>query len=135
MEIKFKAVRLDCIELGDVLLMDFESKNDGYANIRFFTSDKKYFYETTYNIGDDDIKILQYTGIKDVDGIEIYEGYIVECDDFLGVVEYRENAGVYVIGNKQLNKCIAFMDVFMNKAKVKVIGNIYENPDLLKLHN
>lgn len=79
-----------------------------------------------------DIELMQYTGIKDKNGIDICTGDIVKCDYFTGVVEYRENAGIYVIGNKELEKCITFFDIHMGRGKVEVKGNIYENPELLE---
>lgn len=79
-----------------------------------------------------DIELMQYTGIKDKNGIDICTGDIVKCDYFTGVVEYRENAGIYVIGNKELEKCITFFDIHMGRGKVEVIGNIYENSELLE---
>lgn len=81
------------------------------------------------NLGD---ILMQYTGLKDKNGNEIYEGDIVKCDYFTGIVEYRENAGLYLIGNEKEGKAITFFDIQMSKAIVEVIGNIYENPELLE---
>lgn len=55
-EIKFRAYRKDTKEYGDVLFIDFE-KN--YALIRFFTEDKKYYYEKSYKLNDEDLIIEQ----------------------------------------------------------------------------
>lgn len=81
------------------------------------------------NLGD---ILMQYTGLKDKNGNEIYEGDIVKCDYFTGIVDYRENAGLYLIGNEKEGKAITFFDIQMSKAIVEVIGNIYENPELLE---
>lgn len=97
-----------------------------------------HFFETVegvrrcYNIVEDrEIKyycdvgsISQYTGLKDKKGNEIYEGDILidkygttgECKFHNGYIEYINTAGFIESGSKW-----------------EIIGNIYENPELLKI--
>ncbi len=73
----------------------------------------------------------QFTGLKDSTGKEIYEGDIVECNDGLkgriyGEVVYDQEYGAFRI---------AFTDIlqwtFYRAENPEVIGNIFENPELL----
>lgn len=74
--------------------------------------------------------LMQSTGIKDRNGIEIFEGDIVhaysEGARLIGVIEYFDNA--YCIKTKNA----IYNSLWVNAEQYEVIGNIYQNPDLLE---
>lgn len=77
--------------------------------------------------------LMQYTGLKDINGVEIYEGDIVEerrknscwTADMVQNLEVKFERGKFIVGrNSDLHGSIG--------VTYKVIGNKYENPELLE---
>jgi uncharacterized phage protein (TIGR01671 family) len=80
--------------------------------------------------------LQQYTGLKDNNGKEIYEGDIVSCktnsfrDDEKMEVYYDQYDGAY--GLRDPTGKIGGHLLFFHIGFPEVIGNIYENPELFK---
>ncbi|HFX3831130.1 TPA: YopX family protein [Enterococcus faecium] len=85
------------------------------------------------------IDLMQSTGLKDKNGVEIFEGDVVAVENH--PFQRKEDSGVgmeiegnYVVGWNQhdLTWCAGDLLLARLKPYVKVIGNIYENPELLE---
>lgn len=83
---------------------------------------------------DESIVLMQYTGLKDKNNKEIYEGDIVKHGDFNALVVYQ--APSFVMKKKQRNKTWwEFISAPFTSQFEEVIGNIYENPELVETDN
>lgn len=71
----------------------------------------------------DNVKLMQSTGLKDISGSEIYEGDILKTSIKNLVVEWVPKGACWGIGCHYL---------FHYYETSEVIGNIYENPELLE---
>lgn len=80
--------------------------------------------------------LCQYTGLKDNEDREIYEGDIVKAISFarwIGVVKYSDENQAFIfddLDKKYRGKSTVFMNQFDDG--FEILGNIYENPELLK---
>lgn len=76
-----------------------------------------------------DIELLEFIGLFDKNGKEIYEGYIVTCEGFGGtyIVEHQ---GCMFEGKHIESDNTMAIDLEMQV--LTIIGNIYENPELVE---
>lgn len=82
-------------------------------------------------------KLMQWTGLKDKNGKEIYEGDIVkyfnEIENGIGYITFTYQLQVkWISQNTELPTMYSDMVVLCCKDEVEIIGNIYENPELME---
>ncbi|ASN68234.1 hypothetical protein 3S14_4 [uncultured Caudovirales phage] len=108
---------------GDIVLIDIEKKQI-HVKTPFFEQVNCYSFR--------DIDLMQSTGFTDKDGKDIFNGDIVTSRSGLlkGIVRLRQDLGMYVINLIGYNNFERLCNV---ADSTKVIGNIYENPELAEV--
>jgi uncharacterized phage protein (TIGR01671 family) len=83
------------------------------------------------------IELMQFTGLKDKNGAEIYEGDLLKKKDAEKprVVKWTDQNGAYFVLSNSIDKKVDWDDCLTDEQiKIygyEIIGNIYENPELL----
>ena len=118
-EIKFRAYHKERKEIFEIASIDFEEKKAALSNgvIKLLNVDFKQF------------ELLQYTGVKDKNGKEIYEGDIIICKygPQIAMEVKWVDEGFRTLGKYDGDNYVGFV-----KNNEEVIGNIYENKNLLE---
>ena len=85
---------------------------------------------------------MQYTGLKDKNGKMIFEGDVVKSEieqvigDSIstdGVIEWDDNRGYWKYDLPDYGQSFALAHLLDNEEILEIIGNIYENPELIKV--
>ena len=122
-EIKFRAWNKQRKEIFKVASIDFKEKKVTLVNGIIRLS----------NVIFDDVKLMQYTGLKDKNDKEVYEGDIVVLNniknDNMRIVRYEH--GSYRLEGWGLREDLSNAEARF----LEVVGNIYENKNLLEENN
>lgn len=121
---KFRAFLIEAKTMHDVLEIDFSRK---MAYLKFEDVSEWYWFK--------EFILMQSSGLKDKNGVEIFEADVLTSNvqpckmvnpikDGYGVVRFEN--GMFKLGAISL---VTFI------RKMEVIGNIYENPNLLEQAN
>ena len=82
----------------------------------------------------DDEYLMQSTGLKDKNGKEIFEGDIVDYKGRKAVVKWHGSYAsfIYRFVNELQERFSEWRPLFLAYYHFEIIGNIYENPELLE---
>lgn len=105
-----------------------EVEHIDFVNETVFLRRETEILTTWLELGFSSVDLLQSTGITDVVGKEIYEGDIVQCWFEKGFITmYHGSWGI------NIDKEYLYTSILYNYSdEARVIGNIYENPELLE---
>lgn len=128
---KFRAFLTEAKTVRDVVGIDFV-RNMYCLQIGKATIGEWFWYR--------DLELMQSTGLKDKNGVEIFEGDIVSVRNHPFQKTELSGAGIeidgdYLIGWSDHNLTWLAGDLLLYQLKpyIEVIGNIYENPELLEV--
>lgn len=114
---KFRAFLTETKTIHDVLQIDLSRS---MVSLKIENASEWYWFK--------EVVLVQSTGLKDKNGVEIFEGDVVEWIGHRGIVEFvLNNQQTMIIG---ASGYITDLD-YSTDFNTAVIGNIHENPKIL----
>ena len=89
----------------------------------------------TYMVLAEDLVLMQSTGLKDKNGKEIFEGDIVDYKGRKAIIKWHGAFAsfIYRFIDEPQERKPKWDPLFLAYLKLEIIGNIYENPELLEV--
>ena len=107
------------------------------GEIEFYNNDKDF----TNGVANTNVIVTEWTELEDKNGVEIYGGdicnfvifdYLDNDTAYTSNVIFQQGSFGFIIKNHQNEECFYELSYILSQDdEVEVIGNIYENPDLL----
>lgn len=131
---KFRAWHKTWEEMGKVKRIRFD--DDGNVTTVLFEGK-----ELGVNEKINELELMQSTGLYDKNGKEIFEGDIVTDGEFIIEIRNHQTLGFYMLDEEENERFFsdsASLEDFEEDAKIvseilEIIGNVYENPELLEV--
>ena len=122
-ELKIKAWLKKEKKMVSIIGIDFN-----YEYIRYTEDDN--LFNSDYKVTEfKDIELLQFTGLKDNGGQELYEADVIKfndgVDDIYGLISYDDEDGTYRVSYENITEHLS-----EREGDFEIVGNIFENPDL-----
>lgn len=89
----------------------------------------------TESINFEEIKLMKSTGLKDKNDKEIFEKDIVDYKGRKAIVKWHSSYAcfIYEFVDELQNRTTEWQPLYLSYYKFEIIGNIYENPELLEV--
>lgn len=133
-EIKFRAWYTKYPRKGMHYFVELVSYPDESTEVNLIGNN----YQDSFVPDDSCLELMQYTGLRDCKGAEIYEGDIVKVDTGLeelhvSRVDFKHGCFVFQsIMSPKFSTMALFVGFGDAMEYCEVIGNIYEHPELLR---
>ena len=132
---KFRAWDEQCKKMREVVAIDLY-----HGTYSWIFDDYKEVEQFWENDKIEDVTLMQYTGLNDKNGREIFEGDIVRWKDLESFDDFKIDEVLKVEYSNEFLKWVAIdknglqddLYDFSDNRELEVIGNIYENPELLE---
>lgn len=122
-ELKIKAWLKKEKKMVSIIGIDFN-----YEYIKY-TEDDNLFNENYKTAEFKNIELLQFTGLKDNGGQELYEADVIKfndgIDDIYGLISYDDEDGTYRVSYENITEHLSDRE-----GDFEIVGNIFENPYL-----
>lgn len=122
-----KAYSKEKQKVYDVKYIDFDNET-----LELLTEQQFDFYAHVYDF--DEVEFMENTGMKDKKGKYIYEGDIVTVNGTWDcIIEYKQSSCAFVLKSIDSRWSTGYFSNYGDiEEMLEVIGNVYENEELLK---